>query len=108
MVKAIVTSMAYCHLRNELTDRYVCWGPNTPLHYWLDYRYEDRLCKQLIIIYGDNIFSPSGWRDATYNIKVLQRNIRRKLEIKKRYRVLLYLSRIDKLNSNVSRLISTY
>lgn len=108
MVKAIVTSMTYCHLRNELTDRYVCWGPNTSTHTWLDYRRKNRLCKQLIILYGDNIFSSYGWRDATYNIKVLQRNIRRKLEIKKRYNVLLYLSRIDKLNTNVTRLISTY
>ena len=108
MVKALVTSMVYCHLRNELTDRYVCWGPNTPPHYWLDYRCKDKLCKQLILLYGDNIFSSYGWRDATYNIKVLQRNIRRKLEIKKRYNVLLYLSRIDILNTNVTRLISTY
>jgi len=49
MVKALVTSMVYCHLRNELTDRYVCWGPNTSTHTWLDYRCKDKLCKQLII-----------------------------------------------------------
>ena len=58
-------------------------------------------------MYGTNIFSPFGWRDATYNIKVLQRNIRQKLEIKKRYKVLLYLSHSVLVN-DVKRLISTY
>ena len=108
MVKAIVTSMEYCHLRNQITDRYVCWISNTSPHNWLDNRCEDRLYKQLIIMYGNHIFSSLGWRDATYSIKKLQKSIRRKIEIKKRYQVLLYLSRIDKLNSNVNRLISTY
>ena len=58
-------------------------------------------------MYGTNIFSPSGWRDATCNIKVLQRNIRQKLEIKKRYKVLLYLSHSVLVN-DVKRLISIY
>lgn len=105
---AIVTSMVYVHLREGLADRYVCSGSNTSSIEWLNKKYKKSIYKQLIIMYGSNIFSPFGWRDATYSIKVLQRNIRRKLEIKKRYKVLLYLSRIDKLNSNVNRLISIY
>jgi hypothetical protein len=104
---AIVTSMTYRHSGGRIPYQYVCWGPNTNATTWLKNKDNQRLHRQLIIIYGINIFADNGWRDATCSLRLLQKAIKRRYDIRRRYRVLLYLSK-TKLNTNVKRLITNY
>lgn len=105
MVGAIITSM---YFKNS---KYVALGPNIPSLRWVKFKYlNPSNTNKLVIIYGGSLCSPNGWRNATKDIVILQKLIRKRLRqnsINRRYQVLLSLARHN-LNSDVKRLILTY
>jgi len=119
MIRAIMTSLDFKNFHYlvpiitsmDFRDfEYGFTGPNIPSLLWiknpstLKYNNPSNTCK-LIIIYGSSRFCVSvRWRNATKDIVILQKLIRKRL---RRHQILLSLSRHN-LNSDVKRLILTY
>ena len=120
MIRAIMTSMDFKNFHylvpiitsSDFRDfEYGFTGPNIPSLRWVKFKYlNPSNTNKLVIIYGGSLCASNGWRNATKDIVILQKLIRKRLRqnlINRRYQILLSLARHN-LNSDVKRLILTY